>query len=393
MGQSDSGSGSGSAGRTFGNPVPSRGGLQATVTHTTYSHQPFRPLPAPTGAAPYHLSLDDVLAPEQMQEIRASGKLVCHIAGDTGGVKSPQSQQIVAMHMGYDLDVPDVADRPAFFYHLGDVVYYYGETSEIYSQFYEPYSEYAAPIFAIPGNHDGDVQDGATPSLEAFVNTFCAPTPGFRPEAGDNPRSSMTQPNVYWTLDAPFATIIGLYTNVPEGGEVQADQLDWLASELANAPREKAIVLAMHHPVYSADAHHAGSSRMARVLDQAINWAGRAPDAVFSGHVHNYQRFTRELSNREIPYIVAGAGGYWHLHYMANLPDGSKPVPPLAIPNSDATLESFCEDRHGYMKLTITPRSLTGEYYTVARPQESWRQDATLLDTFRLDLNTHRLVS
>jgi acid phosphatase type 7 len=39
----------------------------------------------------------------------------------------------------------------------------------------------------------------------------------------------MDQPNVYWTLQAaPFLTIIGLYTNVPGGGEVHADQQDWL---------------------------------------------------------------------------------------------------------------------------------------------------------------------
>jgi phosphoribosylcarboxyaminoimidazole (NCAIR) mutase len=37
-----------------------------------------------------------------------------------------------------------------------------------------------------------------------------------------------------------------------------------------------------------------------------------------TGHVHNYQRFTRPLNGRDVPYIVAGAGGYWHLHTMAH---------------------------------------------------------------------------
>jgi acid phosphatase type 7 len=41
----------------------------------------------------------------------------------------------------------------------------------------------------------------------------------------------MTQPYVFWTLLAPFVTIIGLYSNVPEGGEIHNDQIGWLAAE------------------------------------------------------------------------------------------------------------------------------------------------------------------
>jgi hypothetical protein len=86
--------------------------------------------------------------------------MVLHIVGDTGGVKYPVPQEIVAMAQEQQFDGSDTAARPSFFYHLGDVVYYNGEASEYYSQFYEPYSHYSAPIFAIPGNHDGDVMPG-----------------------------------------------------------------------------------------------------------------------------------------------------------------------------------------------------------------------------------------
>ena len=44
---------------------------------------------------------------------------------------------------------------PSFFYHLGDVVYNFGEAAYYYDQFYEPYRNYPAPILGIPGNHDG----------------------------------------------------------------------------------------------------------------------------------------------------------------------------------------------------------------------------------------------
>src|SRR5215210_387521 len=228
------------------------------------------------------MSLDEVLPVERMQALIDSGRLVLHMGGDTGGVKSPQPQQIVAMKMERDFDLADRAALPAFFYHLGDVVYYYGESSQYYPQFYEPYVHYPAPIFAIPGNHDGDTSPGeTTPSLEAFVRNFCSPQPEITPEAGDTPRTAMTQPNVFWTLQAPFVTIVGLYTNVPEGGWLDDDQVAWVTSELNDAPRDKALLVAMHHPIYSADSYHSGSAYMGGVLDQAIGESGRTPDAVF----------------------------------------------------------------------------------------------------------------
>jgi len=143
-------------------------------------------------------------------------------------------------------------------------------------------------------------------------------------DAGDVSRDAMTQPNVYWTLNAPFATIIGLYTNVPEGGRLDDNQINWFKSELSNAPIDKALLVAMHHPIYSADRYHTGSEYMGQILEGAIQKTGRMPDAVFAGHVHNYQRFTRIMNDRDVPFIVAGAGGYWHLHYIAKDQDGNK---------------------------------------------------------------------
>src|SRR5947207_2025044 len=198
--------------------------------------QIFHPLPTPTGSAPYHLSLSDVLPPEQVASIQAAGRLVFHTAGDTGGIKSPEPQQITIEHMGREFDSPDPHTHPAFFYHLGDIVYYYGEAKQYHSQFYEPAIHYPAPIFAIPGNHDGDVFNETIPSLAAFVENFCAPTPQHNKEAGDALRDTMTQPNVYWTLETPFATFIGLYSNVPEGGQLDDQQIAWFESELAEAP-------------------------------------------------------------------------------------------------------------------------------------------------------------
>jgi len=359
-------------------------GLRAT--------QPFRPLPPPTGQPPYRLNLETVLGAERVAAITAAGRLALHIVGDTGGVKAPEPQQIVAMHMEDDFASADAATRPAFFFHLGDVVYYYGEASEYYGQFYEPYSHYPVPIIAIPGNHDGDIQDPSVPSLAAFVENFCAPTPQHSSEAGDTARETMTQPNVYFTLEAPFLTVIGLYTNVPEHGRLDDTQIAWFHSELAAAPTDRALIVAMHHPIHSLDTHHGSSDYMGQILDAAIRETGRTPDAVFAAHVHNYQRFTRSTGGRDIPYIVAGGGGYWNLHYMTK--DYGYPIPlPLAVPGTDVTLESYMDNRHGYMRLEVTPRSLTGDYYTVPRPQEPWGNPAVRLDSFTLDLRNHHLSS
>jgi hypothetical protein len=365
--------------------------LQLTVPHPRQPNQSQQPLPTPTGKPPYHLSLDAVLPPAQMQLIQSAQKLVFHVVGDTGGVKTPQDQQNVAEHMEADFDAPDPSDRPAFFYHLGDVVYYYGEASQYYSQFYEPYQLYPAPILAIPGNHDGDVQASSVPSLAAYVENFCAPTPRLTKEAGDVSRDAMTEPNVYWTLETPFATIIGLYTNVPEGGWLDDKQIAWLTSELSSAPTNKALILTMHHPIYSADVLHSGSQYMATILANAVQQSNRWPDLVLAGHVHNYQRFTRSLPGREVPFVVAGAGGYWNLHRMALDPQGN-PLPlPYPVPGTDVTLESYCADRHGYLLLEATPSSLTGRYYAVPGSQPT-TQPVSLIDTFTLDWQAHKLL-
>ena len=108
--------------RNFGKVIPA--GEQPIIHHTfdASTKQPSQPLPTPTGASPYHLSLDQVLPAATMQAIQAAGRLVFHIVGDVGGVKAPQSQEIVAMHMVQDLAATDATARPVFFYCLGDVV-------------------------------------------------------------------------------------------------------------------------------------------------------------------------------------------------------------------------------------------------------------------------------
>lgn len=354
-------------GRTFGvSRLPAA--FQTVIDPQKHPPQPWRDLPSPTGPSPFHLSLDVVLSKEAIQTIKNSGRMVFHSVGDTGGVNTPTQVENVARFMEQDFANPDPSLHPSFFYHLGDVVYYDGETANYFPEFYEPYNAYPAPIFAIPGNHDGDVDPvtGET-SLQAFVNNFCAPAPVHRPEAKDSPRDAMTQPNVYWTLDTPFATIIGLYSNCPEGGELRPDQVAWFQSELQSAPAGKALIVAVHHPLYSAYGGHPGSQHLHSILDNASSKAGRVPDLVFTGHVHNYQRFTGTLAGKQLPFIVAGAGGYnAQLHVLARVFHNTKL--PIKMTGSDAVLESLCDSKHGYLRIQVTKQTIRCDYFAVPDP-------------------------
>jgi 3',5'-cyclic AMP phosphodiesterase CpdA len=114
---------------------------------------------------------------------------------------------------------------------------------------------------AIPGNHDGDIDpQTAETSLEGFVRNFCSQAPVHTPEAQDATRTSMTQPYVYWTPLTPLVTIIGLYSNCSEGGQLSQAQINWFESELGSAPKDRAVIVAVHHPIYSAYGGKPGSS-------------------------------------------------------------------------------------------------------------------------------------
>jgi hypothetical protein len=71
-----------------------------------------------------------------------------------------------------------------------------------------------------PGNHDGETFAGSDPKpLKAFLANFCAPKASVAPQASGAGvfRETMTQPGVYWMVDAPFVQIIGLYSYIAEG--------------------------------------------------------------------------------------------------------------------------------------------------------------------------------
>ena len=334
----------------------------------------------------------------KMQEIEQSGQIVFHAVGDTGSATGPATQSLVADKMVSDFNEANPADKPSFLFHLGDLVYYFGEATYYYDQFYEPYRAYPAPILAIPGNHDGVVYStDPAPTLDAFLRNFCAATPIHSPDAGGLLRTTMIQPGVFFTLEAPFVRVLGLYSNVLEDpGVISGEngqntvlddrQVAFLKAALQRVKNEKftgAVIVAVHHPPFTAGSVHGGSPLMLQDIDNACQSAGVWPHAVLSGHAHNYQRYTRTMVNGyQIPYLVAGCGGHSPLSAMR----GTYRTP-YKIDNT-LTLDSYDATDFGYLRVIVNATTLRIEFH----PQADGGQTKTPDDSTTVTLATHRLV-
>jgi Icc-related predicted phosphoesterase len=359
-------------------------------------------IPSPRPGASLTMNLADALGPggaAAVAAIQKSGQIVFHSVGDTGSVNGPATQSLVADKMVADFTDPTPSDRPVFCYHLGDVVYSFGEAQYYYDQFYEPYRSYPAPIFAVPGNHDGLVYTGeGVPSLEAFLRNFVSAEPVKTPESGALIRTAMTQPAVYFTLTAPFVNIIGLYSNVLEdpgvissqgvkSSPVDDQQLTFLVAALKQAKKAGgATIVVTHHPPYSGGTAHGGSPKMLADIDAACTQANYWPHAHLSGHAHNYQRFTRTVNKYDIPYIVCGNGGHG-LSKVAAIA-GSPPRTPLTI-NADLIFENYDDTDYGYLRIIVNATQMRIELHD-AQVGQVFKSPS---DAVTVDLASHTMVA
>jgi hypothetical protein len=330
----------------------------------------------------------------KVKAIQQSGQIVFHSVGDTGSVIGPATQSLVADKMVTDFSEAKAADVPSFLFHLGDLVYYFGEATYYYDQFFEPYRDYPAPILAIAGNHDGVVYpNDPVPTLDAFLRNFCATAPAQSPDAGGLLRTTMIQPGVYFTLEAPFVRILGLYSNVledpgvisGENGEntiLDNRQIAFLTAALNRVKSDAftgAVIIAVHHPPFTGGSEHGGSPLMLADIDGACTAAGVWPHAVFSGHSHNYQRYTRTVNNLQIPFLVAGSGGHSPLSAMR-----ATYRTPYKIDDT-LTLESYDDTDYGYLRVIVNATTMTIEFH----PESDGGTTKTPNDTVTVTLATH----
>jgi hypothetical protein len=98
-------------------------------------------LPLPFQAAPITepvLTLAAALGPSgnsTVAAIQAAGSIVFHSVGDTGATIGPQPEYPTIDKMLTDFLNEPAATLPQFFYHLGDIVYSFGEHKYYYDQF------------------------------------------------------------------------------------------------------------------------------------------------------------------------------------------------------------------------------------------------------------------
>ena len=424
------------------------GDVYSCVEHGKWTAVPKSP---PTTLEQFTLKLKDVDAGAG-DRIRKDGAMTFHVVGCSGDFSNHQPQAWAASAMAAQVRDPGPIggqDHPAtaasFLYHLGDVVYKPDDNDDekdggnedtdgtdqqqmVSTQFYRPYTDYGRSIFAIAGNHDGKLSKHRHKSaIDHFLLNFCATDKGKSPDNDVDNRAAMAQPYVYWRLSTPFAYIIGLYSNIANGGmlddpaQSHQPQYDWLVAQLAdiklrNAQKTlpKAILLAVHYPPYSGATNFAqrgdptlgptscalNARPLGYWLQQAFLESGQRPDAVFSAHAHLYQRLTFcDADGWEIPYLIAGSGGHSPVESMWTACAGSKSQPQSVpfdailpkgnnlAPGQNVRIAAYNDQSFGFLRVTIAARKLTGEFFTVDA------QTLTLSDAFVLNMDTHRIYA
>lgn len=359
--------------------------------------------------------------PAVIAAVQSAGQIVIDILGDSGASQAnyyPDELSVAASVTQY-INSAQGNDRPTFMYHLGDIVYDFGEAKYYFDQFYSPYRNYPAPIIAIPGNHDSFIVPG-TPAgetpLEVFMRNFCAEQPVVTAEAKSLHRTAMTQPGVYFTLDAPFIRFIGLFSNALEDpGVISSEQgrwaavpdfqLDYLKAQLTRVKTENyqgAVVITTHHPCFSytsaaggSGGGHGSSLAVLAQIDEICQSVGVYPHAFLSGHAHNMQRYTRTVTfngaSLQVPFIVAGASGH-HVNALVSARRGQKSAEPAkgsdvtymdqapVLPGAKLVLENYEDTDYGYLRATVTAQTLRFDYYTATLTASGAPYDSVTID-------------
>ena len=115
---------------------------------------------------------------------------------------------------------------------------------------------------------------------------------------------------------------------------------------------------------------------MSQSIDAVCEKAGIWPDAFLSGHAHNYQRYTRRVAGKQIPYLVVGTGGI----APQKVPDAAgQPADNSHETTYDAAMASY-----GYLYVTASPKVLKFEFLPLSDGGH-----AEAYDPISVDLTAH----
>jgi hypothetical protein len=141
-----------------------------------------------------------------------------------------------------------------------------------------------------------------------------------------------------------------------------------IAGELVNASKDRALILALHHPIYSAYGDHPGSQYLKTIVEEATGAANRVPDPLLTGHVHDYQRLNGSINGKPVTTIVAGAGSYNQKFHRLDRHLFDPECGSYKFEDGSETLEKFSDFQHGYLLIDVREDKIFGSYIAVDDP-------------------------
>ncbi|MDJ0822129.1 MAG: hypothetical protein QNJ09_10035 [Paracoccaceae bacterium] len=144
----------------------------------------------------------------------------------------------------------------------------------------------------------------------------------------------------------------------------------WFRTKLAEAPTDKALIVATHYAPYCFD--HSDNLGIRKCIKKGISATGRTPDLVIAGHSHTYQRMT---APEGYPVVVAGTGGVSTSGLSFTSKGGAKQI-------------LLCNTVYGALTLTVDAnpgnRKISG-HFIVADSTSHDHQKGDVLDSFSYD--------
>lgn len=192
--------------------------------------------------------------------------------------------------------VQAIADvNPAFICFSGDLVFNGSDENDwkIWDSETRPWQEKKIPVYPSLGNHE------FRGSLQTAMGNYFHRFPELR---GSH----------YYSVRAANTLLLALDSSQEQ---VRGPQGEWLGHQLDHVPSDVNFVfLMLHHPLYTSSSERGQypGGHAARAWEQALaklleDRQAHAPYriAVFSGHVHNYERH----EHGGVTYFVSGGGG------------------------------------------------------------------------------------